>query len=102
MATRGWRVPRARLGSLAVTEWSETGEADPGRLTDGDLVFISYCREDTVWRRRFEVLLAPWVRKGLEVWSDERNVAGEPWRPQLAEAIDRATLALVLVSADLL
>jgi len=38
----------------------------------------------------------------LEVWSDERNVVGEEWRPQLADAIDRATLALVLVSDELL
>ena len=48
-------------------------------------------------------MLKPLVReRGLEVWSDERNVIGEEWRPQLAAAIERSTLALVLVSADLL
>src|SRR3954469_6087268 len=69
----------------------------------GELVFISYSREDAEWRRKFEVMLAPLARnRGLEVWSDERNVVGEEWRPQLADAIERATLALVLVSDELL
>ena len=69
----------------------------------GDLVFISYSRQDAVWRQKFEVMLAPVVRnRGVEVWSDDRNAVGEEWRPQLVEAINRATLALVLVSADLL
>src|SRR3954449_5034357 len=44
---------------------------------------------------------APVVReRGLEVWSDDRLLVGEAWRPQLEEAIGRSYAALVLVSAD--
>jgi WD40 repeat protein len=68
-----------------------------------DLVFVSYSREDAEWRRRFEVMLAPVVReRQLEVWSDERALVGEEWRPQLADAIRRSTLALLLISPDFL
>jgi hypothetical protein len=41
-------------------------------------------------------------RRRLDVWSDERNVVGEDWRAQLQAAIDCSSLALVLVSPDLL
>ena len=65
----------------------------------GGVVFVSYSREDAEWRRQFELMLRPLVReRRLEVWSDERNLVGEQWRPQLREAIGRARVALLLVS----
>ena len=34
-------------------------------------MFVSYCRQDAEWLRRFEVMLKPEVReRGIEVWSD--------------------------------
>ena len=58
------------------------------------LVFVSYSREDAEWRRRFEEMLKPVVReRRLEVWSDDRMLVGEQWRPQLAEAIRRSRAA---------
>src|SRR4051794_18066765 len=48
-------------------------------------------------------MLNPLVRnRGLEVWSDDHLVVGQEWRPELADAINRASLALVLVSGELL
>src|SRR3954471_19407465 len=89
--------------SVAVAERVDASDAGAGDALSGELVFISYSREDVAWRRLFEVLLAPLVRnRGLEIWSDDRIVVGNEWRPQLAEAIGHARLALVLVSADLL
>src|SRR3954454_19302705 len=68
---------------------------------DGAVVFVSYSREDAEWRRRFVTMLAPVVReRGLEVWSDDRLLVGEAWRPQLEAAIGRSSAALVLVSPD--
>ena len=70
---------------------------------DGSVVFVSYSREDVEWRRRFVKMLKPEVReRRLEVWSDERNVVGYEWRPQLEQAIARSRAALLLVSADFL
>ena len=69
----------------------------------GPVVFVSYSREDELWRRRFAEMLKPLVREHrLEVFSDDRMVVGYQWRPQLAEAIGRARAALLLVSADFL
>ena len=67
------------------------------------MVFVSYSREDAQWRRRFTEMLKPLVReRRLDVWSDDRNVVGYEWRPQLAEAIGRSRAALLLVSPSFL
>src|SRR3712207_2094838 len=88
---------------FAVTERVDASYAAAQVAPAGDLVFISYSRADTAWLRVFEVMLNPLARnRGLEVWSDDRMVVGEEWRPQLADAINRASLALVLVSGELL
>ena len=69
----------------------------------GPVLFVSYSRTDAEWRRKFEEMLKPLVRqRHLEVWGDARNVVGEEWRPQLAEAIARAHAAVLLVSRDFL
>ncbi len=70
---------------------------------DGPVVFVSYSRQDAKWRDRFRVMLEPVVReRGLELWSDERNVVGDEWRPQLEQAIARSRAALLFVSPDFL
>jgi WD40 repeat protein len=66
-------------------------------------VFVSYSREDAEWRRRFVEMLEPVMGdRGYEVWSDDRGLVGEKWRPQLAEAISRSVVALLLVSPPFL
>jgi WD40 repeat protein len=70
---------------------------------DGAVVFVSYSREDAEWRRRFVEMLKPLVREQrLEVWSDERMIVGDHWRPQIEEAIRRSRMALLLVSGPFL
>jgi len=73
-------------------------------LTGGSpVVFVSYSREDEQWRRWFAEMLKPLVReRRLDVWSDERNVVGYEWRPQLVAAIARSRAALLLVTRTFL
>jgi hypothetical protein len=76
-----------------------------GRPLSGEsgLVFLSYSRYDADWRRRFLIMLAPEVRnQRLEVWADEYIVAGDDWRRDLGDAVQRAALALLLVSPEFL
>jgi WD40 repeat protein len=75
-----------------------------GALIDaGPVVFLSYSREDAKWRDWFVGMLAPVARqRRLEVWTDQREVVGEEWRPQLQSAIRRSRLALLLVSSPFL
>ena len=74
--------------------------------TDGvrsPFVFVSYSRQDAKWRDWFVGMLAPLVRRRrLEVWTDQREVVGEEWRPQLEDAISRSSMALLLVSRPFL
>ena len=63
------------------------------------VVSVSYSRKDADWLNSFEVMLTPRKRE-LELWSDQREVIGEQWRPQLEQAIDRSRAALLLVSPD--
>ena len=66
-------------------------------------VFVSYSRDDARWRDWFVGMLAPVARQErLEVWTDQREVVGYEWRPQLEDAIRRSRLALLLVSRPFL
>jgi len=66
-------------------------------------VFVSYCREDAEWLRRFVVMLKPEVRgRGMQLWSDTLVGTSRKWRPEIDDAIARADVALLLVSPDFL
>lgn len=72
-------------------------------MGEGPVVFVSYSREDSEWRRKFVKMLTPSVRRRrLEVWSDDRVLAGEEWSSALGNAIGRTRAALLLVSPDFL
>jgi WD40 repeat protein len=69
----------------------------------GDLVFLSYSHEDRDWQRRLTVMLAPVVREGLlEVWADDHIRVGDEWRRSIDDAVARARVGLLLVSAHFL
>ncbi|MGO9900569.1 MAG: TIR domain-containing protein [Solirubrobacteraceae bacterium] len=66
-----------------------------GTAGEHPLVFLSYSHKDAKWRDRLLVMLAPVLERELEVWSDQREVVGEEWRPQLEKAISPARAALL-------
>jgi WD40 repeat protein len=68
------------------------------------VVFVSYCREDAEWLRRFAVMLKPEVRNRppVELWHDTLIAAGRQWRPELEDAVGRTVVALLLVTPDFL
>ena len=79
--------------------------ASGAELTCSPVVFVSYCREDAEWRRRFEVMLKPEARDrgcGLQVWSDTSIGTAASGGRRLERAIARADAALLLVSPDFL
>lgn len=66
-----------------------------------DRIFLCYSRRDIRWKERVEVHLQPLERKGvIDVWSDRRIEFGDVWREEIAAALDRARIAVLLVSAD--
>jgi WD40 repeat protein len=73
------------------------------RDADSGLVFVSYSHHDREWMRRLLVLLTPLVRnRGLRVWADEYIQVGDVWQRDIAAAVKRSRVALLLVSADFL
>ena len=66
-------------------------------------VFISYCRADAAWLDRLKIHLRPLVRRtALEVWDDSRISPGQTWHEEISNALARARVAVLLISADFL
>lgn len=66
-------------------------------------VFISYSHLDEVWKDRLVRHLRVLAVEGqIEMWHDRLVQAGDAWKEQIEGAIDRADVAILLVSADFL
>jgi TIR domain len=63
-------------------------------------VFVSYAHEDVHWRKRLQNVLRPLERSvDISLWTDHFLKAGEEFVRTIAEAIDEARVAVLLVSA---
>lgn len=66
-------------------------------------VFISYSHSDREYVDRLLVHLKPLEKEGLiDLWVDTRLRAGDRWKKEIEKALSRATVAILLVSADFL
>lgn len=66
-------------------------------------VFVSYCHADSEYLLRLKVHLRPYERQSsLVLWSDTKIRPGQQWREEIKGALDRAAVAILLVSADFL
>jgi hypothetical protein len=64
-------------------------------------VFVSYSHTDEAWLKRVQVHLKPLARDGLlELWDDTQIKTGERWREAIKAALERADVAVLLISAD--
>ena len=70
-------------------------------MASRDLVFISYAREDENWLDKLLLFLEPYQETGrLVPWVDTQGLReGEEWQPQLEAALDRTSVAVILVSS---
>lgn len=67
------------------------------------LIFISYARQDDGALDKVVRQLRVLETQGLaKVWIDQRMELGEVWRPAIGEAIERASIAILLVSEHFL
>jgi hypothetical protein len=66
-------------------------------------VFVSYAHADKKWLQRLLVHLKP-LRElcELEQWDDTRIKPGSKWKQEIRAAVDRASVAILIVSADFL
>lgn len=66
-------------------------------------VFISYSHKDEEWKKRFLPQLKALEQAGrVQVWDDRKIDAGDKWYPEIQEAMQKAAVAVCLISADYL
>jgi tetratricopeptide (TPR) repeat protein len=66
-------------------------------------VFISYSHKDEEWKDRLVThLRVLQMEHILDVWDDRRIGAGDDWYPEILDAMGRASVAILMVSADFL
>ena len=65
-------------------------------------IFISYSHEDKYWLEKVLKNLKPLklYYSNLETWSDKQILASDVWKDEIKEALNRATIAILLVSTD--
>jgi tetratricopeptide (TPR) repeat protein len=69
---------------------------------EGPTVFISYSHKDEGWKDRLVSHLKALSVEALDIWDDRRIGAGADWFREIQAAMDRAAVAVLLVSADFL
>lgn len=93
----------ARTIREALTNPQEYTYQEYSKSEKRNSVFISYSHLDRDYLDRLIVHLKPLEKKGLiDLWVDTRLYAGDRWKEEIEKALDRATVAILLVSADFL
>lgn len=70
---------------------------------DKPTIFISYSHKDEIWKDRLRPHLGALEKAGrIVVWDDRKIDAGDTWYPEIKTAMERATVAVCLISADFL
>lgn len=66
-------------------------------------VFISYSHKDEEWKNRLETHLRVLeMQEIFNVWEDRQIEAGDDWYPEIENAINNATIAILMISANFL
>ena len=66
-------------------------------------VFISYSHEDEAWKDRLVTHLGVLQEQGLlDIWEDRQIAGGDDWLPEIENAINRAHVAILMISANFL
>ncbi|MEZ0175554.1 MAG: toll/interleukin-1 receptor domain-containing protein [Candidatus Reddybacter sp.] len=72
-------------------------------MTKRTQIFVSYSHADSDHLQRLKIHLRPFERQSLvDVWSDTKINAGQLWKKEIEDALGRAAVAILLVSADFL
>ena len=66
-------------------------------------VFVSYAHKDRKWADELLTFLAPWIRdKRCNLWDDSQIPPGAEWTHEIEQALEQATVAVLLVTSRFL
>jgi len=75
------------------------------KLKDKEIktVFISYSTHDKHYKERLLIHINPLQKFGnFAYWTDDKSGAGQIWREEIEKALDKAAIAILLISANFL
>jgi hypothetical protein len=85
--------------SSRTTSWRLTRV---GIRNSSHLIFISYSHRDRDWLGHLQVFLKPYTRQNLKIWADPYIEVGGRWRRDIAAALCRSRVGVLLLSPDFL
>lgn len=100
---RGKKVVSSPVNSNA-TNLADSSVVDE-RVTDSRKrkIFISYSHADQKTLERLQIHLKPLSQLvEIEIWSDQKIVAGDKWLQEIERNIEECSIAILIVSADFL
>lgn len=66
-------------------------------------IFICYSHADSKYLERLKVHIKPLEKKGLvDLWDDNKIKAGDKWKKEISYALNSASIAILIMSADFL
>ena len=100
---RVFELAIAALRQAAPGSPATAGAAPPPPAPPPQKLFVSYSHADKEWLDRLRVHLRPLDRAGkIDFWDDSRIALGAKWHQEIKSALEGASLAVLLVSADFL
>jgi hypothetical protein len=67
-------------------------------------IFVSYAHEDIKWFKKVKLNLnaLSYDLNTVEIWSDEKIMAGDKWNDEIKEAIKKCSICILLISTNFL